>query len=67
MGVGGQQAKQSKAGLRLPFSGISAYRSLERDTKISQRTRGVRQEEVAVCESFGSRGKRQKDVTACVW
>jgi hypothetical protein len=25
MGVGGQQAKRRKAGLRLPFSGVSAY------------------------------------------
>jgi hypothetical protein len=63
MGVGGQQAKWRKVGLRFPFSGVSAYRSPERDTTTSQRMRGVRQEEVAVCESFGSRVKRQEDVT----
>jgi hypothetical protein len=67
MGVGGQQAKQRKAGLQLPFSGVSAYCSLERDTTTSQRTRGVWQEEVVVYESFGSRGTRQEDVTVCVW
>jgi hypothetical protein len=68
MGVGGQQAKRRKAGLRLPFSGISAYRSPEMDTTTSQRTRGVWQEEVTVCESLESgASKMQEDVTACVW
>jgi hypothetical protein len=41
MGVGGQQAKRRKAGLRLPFSGISASCSPERNTTTSQRMRGV--------------------------
>ncbi len=63
MGVGGQQVKRGKVGLWLPFSGVSTYRSPETDTTTSQRMRGVRQEEVAMCESFGSRGKRQEDVT----
>jgi hypothetical protein len=68
MGVRGQQAKQRKAGLRLPFSGVSAYPSMERDTTTSQRTRGVRQEEVVVCESLeAGASKRQEDVTMCVW
>jgi hypothetical protein len=68
MGVGGQQAKRRKAGLQLPFSFVSAYCSPERDRTTSQRTRGVRQEEVAVCESLeAGASKRQEDVTACVW
>jgi hypothetical protein len=66
MGVRGQQAKRRKVGLRLPFSGMSAYLSPERDTTTSQRTRGMWQEEVAVCESFGSRGKKQEDGCDCV-
>jgi hypothetical protein len=59
MGVRGQQAKWRKAGLRLPFSGVSAYPFLERDTTTCQRTRGVRQEKVVVCESIRSRGKQE--------
>jgi hypothetical protein len=68
MGVRGQQAKRRKADLGLPFSGVFANRSLERDTTTSQRTRGVEQEEFAVCESMeAGASKRQEDVTACVW
>ncbi len=60
MGVGGQQAKRRKAGLQLPFSGVSAYPSLETGITTSQRTRGVPQEEVAVCESLeAGASKRQ--------
>jgi hypothetical protein len=66
MGVGGQRAKRRKAGLQFPFSGVYAYCSPERDTTTSQRTRGVRQEEVAVCESIGSRGKQEAGGCDCV-
>jgi hypothetical protein len=69
MGARGQQAKQRKVGLQLPFSGVSAYCSPKRDTTTSQRARGIRQEEVAVCESLeaGASKGQEEDVTACVW